>query len=196
MPDSLTPPKGATSEEMKPVLMPTIPYSSASATRHVRSRSLRVEVRREAVGRVVRDRDRLRVGREAVDARDRAERLLAAHRHVHRHAREHRRLEELALDPAAAEDELGALRERVGDVPLDLRDGRLVDQRPDLRALGEAVRDLERRDGLGERADEVVVDRRPGRESGWPRCRSGPSSGTCTSSRPPRPRRGRRRRRR
>ena len=60
--------------------------------------------------------------------------------------------------PPAAETELGALRERVGDVALDLRDGRLVDQRPDLDALGEAVRDLQRGDGLGERADEVVVD--------------------------------------
>jgi hypothetical protein len=36
MPDSLTPPKGATSVEMMPVLMPTIPLSMASATRHTR----------------------------------------------------------------------------------------------------------------------------------------------------------------
>ena len=39
MPDSLTPPNGATSVEMKPVLMPTIPYSSASETRQMRPRS-------------------------------------------------------------------------------------------------------------------------------------------------------------
>src|SRR5687768_9308791 len=35
-PDSLTPPNGATSVEIRPVLMPTIPDSSASATRHTR----------------------------------------------------------------------------------------------------------------------------------------------------------------
>ncbi len=39
IPDSLTPPKGATSVEMMPVLTPTIPLSSASATRHTRPRS-------------------------------------------------------------------------------------------------------------------------------------------------------------
>jgi hypothetical protein len=38
-PDSLTPPNGATSVEMRPVLMPTIPYSSASATRQIRPMS-------------------------------------------------------------------------------------------------------------------------------------------------------------
>src|SRR5688572_32319443 len=35
-PDSLTPPNGATSVEIRPVLMPTIPDSSASATRQTR----------------------------------------------------------------------------------------------------------------------------------------------------------------
>src|SRR4051794_13978865 len=39
MPDSLTPPKGATSVEITPVLMPRIPYSSASDTRHTRPTS-------------------------------------------------------------------------------------------------------------------------------------------------------------
>src|SRR5437867_9113723 len=39
LPDSFTPPKGATSVEMMPVLMPTIPYSSASATRQMRPMS-------------------------------------------------------------------------------------------------------------------------------------------------------------
>ena len=39
MPDSLTPPNGATSVEMMPVLMPTMPYSSASATRQTRPMS-------------------------------------------------------------------------------------------------------------------------------------------------------------
>ncbi len=39
MPDSLTPPNGATSEEMKPVLMPWMPYSSASERRQMRPES-------------------------------------------------------------------------------------------------------------------------------------------------------------
>ncbi len=38
-PDSLTPPKGATSVEMMPVLMPTMPVYSASATRQTRPKS-------------------------------------------------------------------------------------------------------------------------------------------------------------
>ena len=39
MPDCLTPPNGATSVEMMPVLTPTMPYSSASATRQTRPTS-------------------------------------------------------------------------------------------------------------------------------------------------------------
>ncbi len=140
------------------MLIPTIPYSSASATRQVRPEVLRVEVGREAVGRVVRNRDRLGIGREPVDPRHRAERLLATHRHVHRDFGEHRGLEELAVDSPSADEKLGALGERVGDVPLDLRHGRLVDQRPDLGSLREAVGNLERADRLGERSDERVVD--------------------------------------
>ena len=36
IPDSFIPPKGATSVEIRPVLTPTIPYSSASETRQMR----------------------------------------------------------------------------------------------------------------------------------------------------------------
>src|SRR5580658_354431 len=36
-PDSFTPPKGATSVEIIPVLIPTMPYSRASATRQTRA---------------------------------------------------------------------------------------------------------------------------------------------------------------
>ena len=39
LPDSFTPPKGATSVEMMPSLMPTMPYSNASATRQTRPMS-------------------------------------------------------------------------------------------------------------------------------------------------------------
>src|SRR5262249_62340985 len=39
-PDSFTPPNGAPSVEIRPVLIPTIPYSRASATRQTWARSL------------------------------------------------------------------------------------------------------------------------------------------------------------
>jgi hypothetical protein len=39
MPDCLTPPNGATAVLIRPVLMPTMPTSSAPATRHTRARS-------------------------------------------------------------------------------------------------------------------------------------------------------------
>src|SRR6185437_7498685 len=39
VPDSLMPPKGATSVETKPVLTPTMPYSRPSPTRHTRPMS-------------------------------------------------------------------------------------------------------------------------------------------------------------
>ena len=70
--------------------------------------------------------------------------------------------------------------DRVRDVPLDLLDRRLVDERPDVDALREPVRDLEPAHGLREAREEVVVDRRPGRASGSPRCTSARSCGTCT----------------
>src|SRR4051812_35883361 len=37
MPDSLSPPNGATSDEMKPVLIPWMPYSSADDRRQMRA---------------------------------------------------------------------------------------------------------------------------------------------------------------
>src|SRR5438034_11658144 len=44
MPLSFIPPKGAISVEMMPSLMPTMPYSSASATRQMRPMSRLVEM--------------------------------------------------------------------------------------------------------------------------------------------------------
>ena len=79
-------------------------------------------------------------------AGDGAERLLARHPHLGRHAGEDRRAEELALEALAARDELGTMLERVGDVALDLLERRLVDQRPDLDAVREPVGDHELRD--------------------------------------------------
>ena len=51
--------------------------------------------------------------------------------------------EELALEPLAAEHELGAPLDRVVDVALDLLDRGLVDQRPDVDAGREPVGDLQ-----------------------------------------------------
>ena len=158
MPDSLTPPKGATSVEMNPVLTPEDPVlerlADAPGARQVAGHV----VRREAVGRPVRDRDRLVLGLEPADRRHRAECLLAAHAHPGADAREDRRAVELALDPVATGHELGPRLERVGDVALDLLDRRLVDERPDLDAVGEAVRDGERLNRGREALEEHVVD--------------------------------------
>ena len=42
----------------------------------------------------------------------------------------------------AAQHDLGALLERIGDVGLDLDQGGLLDQRPDVRAVVEGVADV------------------------------------------------------
>ncbi len=138
MPDSLTPPNGATSVEMTPVLMPTMPYSSASETRQIAADVAAVEVGGEAVRRVVRQPDRLVLGREPRDAGDRAERLLARHRRRRRHAGDHRRRVEEPTEVLAAGQQLAAPLERVGDVALDLVDRLLLDQRADARVRLEA----------------------------------------------------------
>ena len=144
MPDSLTPPNGAISVEMKPVLMPTIPYSSAFGDAPDAAEVAAVEVRGEPVRRVVRLRDRLGLGREARDAGDRPERLLGRHRGVARDAGDHRRPVEEPAEALAAGQELAAALERVGDVALDLLDRLLLDQRADLGRRIEARADGER----------------------------------------------------
>ena len=76
-PDSFTPPNGATSVEMMPSLMPTMPYSSASATRQMRLDIAAVEIGGETELGVVRHRDRLFLASEAEERRDRPECLFA-----------------------------------------------------------------------------------------------------------------------
>ena len=93
----------------------------------------RVVVRGEPVRRVVRVAHRLGLGREARDAGDGAERLLARHRRVGRDAGDHRRLEEETAEAFAAEQQLAAAVDRVADVALHLVDRRLLDQRADVR---------------------------------------------------------------
>jgi ParB family chromosome partitioning protein len=61
----------------------------------------------------------------------------------------------------AAQDDLGALLDGVGNVRLDLLDRLHVDQRPDHRARLEAVGDLHRAGGLGEALGKGVIDAVP-----------------------------------
>ena len=65
MPDSFTPPNGATSVEMMPTLMPTMPDSSAFGDAPDAADVAAVEVRGEAELGVVRELDRLVLGLEA-----------------------------------------------------------------------------------------------------------------------------------
>src|SRR5580704_8934412 len=97
VPDSFIPPNGATSVEISPVLSPTMPYSSASATRQERARS-RVEVRSEPELGVIGHAHGVRLALEAKQRGDRAEGLLARHQHLGGHAREDCRLEEGAAE--------------------------------------------------------------------------------------------------
>ena len=128
MPDSFTPPNGATSVEMMPVLMPTMPYSSASATRQTRRDVAAVEIRGEAELGVVGERDRLLgLGRESEQRRDRAERFLArdqpspASRPSASVGSKNRPPRACRLPPTS---DARALRHGVRDVALDFLDGR------------------------------------------------------------------------
>ena len=161
-PDCLTPPNGATSFEMIPVLTPTMPYSSDSAIRNTRPDVARVEVRGEPELGGVRRVDRFLVGREPEHRRDRAERFLACHQHLARDIRQHGRLVERSPQRVTlpAGHDPGALGLRVGHVRLDLRERVGVDQRALLHAPLEARADLQLRRLFGEALDEGVVDLR------------------------------------
>src|SRR5258708_39317461 len=68
---------------------------------------------------------------ESKQRRHGAERFLARNRHRRSDVRENRRLEEASAErmAPASEQHCGALGRGVGDVALDLRDGRVVDER-------------------------------------------------------------------
>ncbi len=161
MPDSFMPPNGATSVEIMPVLMPTMPYSSASATRQMRLHVAAVEIGGEAEFGVVGDADRVVVAREAEQRRHRAEGFLARAFHLGRRAGEHGRLEERAaqLMALAAEHDARALGHGVGDMVLHFVERGLVDQRALRHAGGESVADLERADRLRQARGEFIVNR-------------------------------------
>src|SRR5690242_8100168 len=95
-----------------------------------------VEVAGEAELGVVREADDLVLRLEADERRDWAERLFKGDDHVGRDVRHHGRLEEepAALVALAAQDDLRALADGVGDVLLGLLHALLVDQRPDYDA--------------------------------------------------------------
>src|SRR4026207_1532288 len=85
IPDSLTPPNGATSVEMMPVLMPTMPGLLPPAPPPPPPDAPEVaggERRRQAELGVVGELHRLVFGLEAEQRRDGAEGLLAGHLHV------------------------------------------------------------------------------------------------------------------
>ena len=92
---------------------------------------LREKTGSKAIGRIVRQRDRLFLRLESHDGRDRPEDLLARDRHVVRDVEHHGGLVEARAEVAAlpAEHDAGALRNRVGHEPFDVVDGLAVDQR-------------------------------------------------------------------
>ena len=125
--------------------MPWMPYSSASESRQIAPDVARVVVRGKPVRRVV----RLADGLSSVEKRA----MPATGPNVSSH--------DIAASagtpvmtvgcqksppmPLAAEQQLAAALERVGDVALDLVDRRLLDQRADLRLGLEPVADLQLR---------------------------------------------------
>ena len=126
MPDSLTPPKGATSVERSPVLMPTMPYSSASPTRQMRPTSRRRSTPRARTAcrwRSARPPPRWRSGRCRRPGRTSPRELIAI---VGGDAGQDRSAVErpAELEALAAEEQLGAAVAGVLDVPLDLLERR------------------------------------------------------------------------
>ena len=101
MPDSFMPPNGATSVEMMPVLMPTMPSSSCSADAPDPADVAGVEIGGQAELGVVGQADAVLLGLEAEQRRHRAEGLLPRHLHLRRDVGEDGRLEESAAQGVA-----------------------------------------------------------------------------------------------
>ena len=111
---------------------------------------------------VVGERERLVVVLRADHARDRAEDLLAVDAHRVRRLGEERGRQVVAvgraLQPLAADDELRALALADLEVLQVLLELALVDDRPDVGAGEQRVVDAQRRELVGHRRDEAVVD--------------------------------------
>src|SRR6185369_6363889 len=97
---------------------------------------------------------------EAEERGHRSERLLARDLHVRLHLGDERRLEEAPAERAAlaADDDLGALADGIGEVILDLREPLRIDERADGHAGIGALADLEPLDLLADLRGEGVVD--------------------------------------
>ena len=110
---------------------------------------------------VVRDRERLVVGVDRDQRNDGAERLVAVDQRVDADVVDHGRLVVEAGRPVAvaraADDDLGALLERVLEMGVHLPRGRLVVHRPDERRVVEGVAEEPRLRLLHDRCEEVVV---------------------------------------
>lgn len=133
MPDCFMPPKGAASEDIRPVLMPIMPYSNASATRQTR---LRFEAWKggEPVNRVVCLTDNLIRIVEADDRRQRPESLLLRNRHDAGDLGEGCGLK--TFGPAS---NYPTLSNGICDVGLDLGQSMHVDEWSDVHSRSEAV---------------------------------------------------------
>ena len=158
-----------------------MPLSRASATRSARPQVVGENVRDEAVFGVVGGRDRVVLGLERRQRRDRAEDLLRAHGGVPRYPGQHGRRVEVPAPPGdrSAGEHGGAMIDGVGDQRLDLEQRGLVDQRPDLDARSRCpgrptATSSARRAGVRTRRSPA-----PARRSGSRPCRPRPC---CASS--------------
>ena len=171
MPDSLTPPNGATSVEIDAGVDADDAVLQRLRRRARPGHVAAVEVAGQAVRRVVGHADRLVLGREAADAGDRPERLLVAPSPSSSvTSGEHRRLEELpaALVPLAAERAPRApWSTRVGDVALDLLERRPSISGPTLTPSVEAVADHRAPRRRRRSARRTRRRPRPGPGCGW-----------------------------
>ena len=121
------PPKGATSVEMMPSLMPMMPYSKRFGDAPDAAHIAGIEIGGEPEFGVVGHGDGLIVGLEAEQRRDGAEDFLARHLHRRRHVAHDGGLEERAraLHAVAAQHDARAFFHRIGDQLLDLHHRRL-----------------------------------------------------------------------
>src|SRR6478672_4863168 len=119
-----------------------------------------VEVRRQAVFRVVGEADELLLRLETVKRGDGTERLLMRDFHVGLHVGEHRRIEILSalLVALASRYDACTMVQRIGDVLFHLFDRFHIDQRTLRHAFFETVTDLELAHLLREFRRERVVD--------------------------------------
>ena len=198
-PDSLTPPNGATSVEISPVVDADHAVLERLGDAPDAADVAGIEVAGEAefgvVGHARSPRPRSRSGTAAPPGRrsPRARSSCSAW-----HVGEHGGLEEAAAERVALAADAPPWRPcatRVRDVLLDLGDGALRRSAgPGRSPALEAVADLAAASPPRPASRRRRRRRRPARRGGWRRRRSGRRCGTCGDARPPPRHRGRRRR--